>query len=250
MVEIARNTCRFAHKYPDPADGSPPSQGLARLARAEKAYEASLRKTFGGCLASNKLKGFASEGREVPETSSPASDDVGGARGPSTQADGDEDEPWSEGSDSETASGDESSCSGSSSDDDEEKQEERVDALYKVATSDGGTPAINEESKAGTDDSTVVQPEEEAIEGKAVPAAATEEASGEGKAGAAPCSEPGTDEVVPISSLSALAKEFAVPEKPSKEQEAGVAADDDGYSKAVDTSGQENEAAAPAVVPP
>lgn len=47
---------------------SPSLQGLGRIARREKAYREQLRKSFGGCLVSGKLQGFASEGRNVKKT--------------------------------------------------------------------------------------------------------------------------------------------------------------------------------------
>ncbi|CAM9390250.1 unnamed protein product [Ectocarpus sp. 4 AP-2014] len=168
-------------------------QGLARLARAAKAYEANLRKTFGGCLASDKLKGFASEGREMPESSPrPGNDDdFYGGRGP------DQDGQWTDGSESGSSeSGGESSSDGG----DEEKEKQRVNALYDLATREdgGGGEATAEDSTTVTD---ATEPEKEAA--STVPAAAA--------AGAAPCSEPATAcEVIPLSSLPDLAKEFAV----------------------------------------
>ncbi|CAB1105301.1 unnamed protein product [Ectocarpus sp. CCAP 1310/34] len=158
-------------------------QGLARLARAEKAYEANLRKTFGGCLASDKLKGFASEGREVPESSPrPGNDDdFYGGRG------SDQDGPWTEESESGSSeSGDESSSDGG----DEEKEKKRVDALYDLATREGGGggEATAEDNTTVTD---ATEPGKEAA--STVPAAAA------AAAGAAPCSEPATAcEVIPL----------------------------------------------------
>ncbi|CAM9398577.1 unnamed protein product, partial [Hapterophycus canaliculatus] len=219
--------------------------GLARLVRAEKAYEASLRKTFGGCLASGKLKGFASEGREVPETPSRFGN-IDEARGPSTQED--EDEPWTEGSESDTVSGDESSggSSSSSSSSEGEKQQERVDGLYKIAVRDGGDDGGADGGVSDEDAATAeVLPGKEAAEAEPVlvpAAAATAE-------DAAPCSEPGTDELIPISSLSALAKEFEMVDKSSKEPAADVAVADE-CSKLDEAGGQADEAAANAVVPP
>lgn len=199
-----------------PPPPSPFPQGIARLARAKKDYQANLRKTFGGCLASNKLKGFASEGREVPESAGSRSgsgdDNFDGGRSLSAQEY--EDGPWSEGSESEE------SCSSSSSSDEEdtkEAQDRRVEALYNIATGGGDgngdgdrnedktAPAVLEENSTAVDTTTATTPEKEAAAVKTV----TVEAGT-----AAPCSEP---EVIPLSALPALAKEFAVAEKPSEE---------------------------------
>ncbi|CAN0363647.1 unnamed protein product, partial [Ectocarpus fasciculatus] len=210
-------------------------QGLARLARAEKAYEANLRKTFGGCLASNKLKGFASEGREVPESSPrPGNDDddfYGGRGGP------DQDGQWSEGSESGSSeSGDESSSDGG----DEEKEKKRVDALYGLATGEGGGGG-----EATSEDNTTVadatEPGKEAA--STVPAAAAAAAPG-----AAPCSEPATAcEVIPLSSLPDLAKEFAV-----AGDSTGGAAEADGLvgKECANNAGAQAGEAAAEVVPP
>lgn len=194
--------------------------------RAEKAYEANLRKTFGGCLASNKLKGFASEGREVPESSPrPGNDDnFYGGRGP------DEDGPWTEGSESGSSeSGDESSSDGG----EEEKERKRVDALYDLAAGEGGGggEATPEDNTTVTD---ATEPGKEAA--STVPAAAA------AAAGAAPCSEPATAcEVIPLSSLPDLAKEFAV-----AGDSPGEAAD----KECANNAGAQGGEAAAEVVPP
>eukprot|EP00752_Nemacystus_decipiens_P012006 g10645.t1 len=247
-------------------------QGVARLARAKRAYEANLRKTFGGCLASNKLKGFASEGREVPESARFRDDgdgNFGGGRGLS--ADGHEEGPWSEGSDSEEESGysssssNDNSSSGSSSsgDDDEEDtkaaEDRRVEALYKIATGggDGGgddgdcegdgegdgdgktAPVVREKNAAAVDTTTATEPAEAEAPAKTV----TQEAGT-----AAPSSEP---EVIPLSALPALAKEYAAADTPSEEeppQKPPLAPNDRG--QAAETGALREDGDIPLPVPP
>lgn len=98
-----RITARFLHPNSTTKPSAVHPQGLARIARAEKSYQARLRKAFGGCFASGKLKGFASDGREVTE-SARRGDEQENFDGAPTAEDG----PWSDGSESETLSGDES----------------------------------------------------------------------------------------------------------------------------------------------
>lgn len=191
-------------------------QGVARLARTKRAYEANLRKTFGGCLASNRLKGFASEGRKVPESARSRNGLNGDGNfdgGRDLGAEEGEDGPWSEGSES-GEEGSSTSSGGSSSDDDDEDtkeaEDERVEALYNIATGGGGggggsagetASVVHEEgttTAASADTTTAIKSEKQAAPVKAITAEAGT---------AAPCSEP---EIIPISALPALAKEFAV----------------------------------------
>lgn len=186
-----------------------------------------MRKAFGGCLASNTLMGFASAGREVPESAQSGNGSGNGNgddnfhHGRSLSAEEDEDGPWSDGSDS----GEEVS----SSDDEEdtkEAEDRRVEALYNIATGGDGETApvvhkentaaaagaaaepasvLLEESTMTVDTTTATKLEQEAAPAKTV---SVEEGT------AAPCSEP---EVIPLSALPALAKDFAVADTPSEE---------------------------------
>lgn len=174
-----------------------------------------MRKTFGGCLASNKLKGFASEGREVPESAHSRNgngdDNSYGGRGLSAEEEEeDEDGPWTEGSES----GDEESSSSSDEEEEDTKEAEdrRVEDLYNIATGggDGGAgetaSVVHEESTTAVDTTTAGAKE-------AAPAKMVTVEAGT----AAPCSEPTADEVIPLSALPALAKKFAVANTPSEE---------------------------------
>ena len=168
----------------------------------------------------------------MPETARDGDGNIDGNfdGGRSLTADEDEDGPWSEGSES----GEEDSSSSDDEEDSKEAEDRRVEALYKIATggggggdgSDGGgeiEPATHDENTAAVDttrgdgepvsvghtaamDTAVAtaQPEKEAAPAKTVAAEAGT---------AAPCSEP---EVIPLSALPALAKEFAAAEAPSE----------------------------------
>ena len=207
----------------------------------------------------------------MPESSAPRAGNGGGSfdgRGPNAE---DEDGPWSEGSESETESEDDasggSSRSSSSSDDDEEeddeeKREKRVEALYKVATGhasssagDDAKGANTEETPAAADATTASQPgtEREPVTTAAVAAAAGAAAAAaqvESGVNAAPCSEPPAAEVIPISSLKTLAKEFDVVDTPVKESsQPGL--DVDPCRQAAETEASEGDLVANnAVVPP
>lgn len=139
-----------------------PWQGLARLARAEKAYQTRLRKAFGGFLESDKLKGFASDGRA--EAAAAAAAEISGRGGYSPPMMGEESGAWSDDSfreseSDETGTGSETgdgmgTDSGTDTDSGGE-EEKHPDLDAAAATVDGvdfhGRTSLEDEAEPGHD---------------------------------------------------------------------------------------------------
>lgn len=121
---------------------SPPLQGLGRIARREKAYREQLRKSFGGCLVSGKLQGFASEGRSVKKTPVDQDDPDKDLLGQLDMRHGAEDQ-WADHSDSDSDSYSDSDSLESSDGNDEHASNDVVEEDDEdIATTKGTVQGI------------------------------------------------------------------------------------------------------------